>query len=1049
MPRSVPSCASRPASSIAVGLVALAGILTLLLAAPAVLLAAWHTLGPPLPSPHELTGPDDGTVFVRILCLIGWAAWASFTWATVAEVLAQWRGWRLPAIGWQQRLAADLIAAVAVLFASPTITSTAAAPLAIPAATAAHTPADSKLALAAASTGKQPARAAYIEHRVQAGEQMPALAERYLGDKYRWHAIAAATYGLPQPDGRTLRRGDTRVYPGWTVRIPTTNTLSTATPSTALTPNTVLAANAAQAIGTPKTTGTPVADSHPTAAATTTPASEATTSTDESTHTAIEYQAREGDWVWYIAERFLADPDRYPDIAALNPHLARKYGTAFPDHIEPGDTLRLPADAHDHGPRAHATGTVTTTPPPAADPDTPTTPPTTSPTNPPTTVPTTPATAVDTTTTPTTSTATPTADPAAQPAGPHRGIDIGDQGWVTTDLAAAIAALAALIWIQRRRRYRPRPLNPAPRAEADLTPLPAAVTTLHAAHPTATTDDQTAAEDRTTIEDDMDDPEPHARLAATVTHATLGTNATGATLRLSDLPALGIGWTGPGAPNAARALIVSILSAGGPWAPTAEATLITTRPTLTNLLPDTDARAADPLRLHLADTTEQALTELEHQLLRRAREAADPDTSTSTPLDDDPEAEQLVPAPLILLADAPTAGTATRLAAIVTVGARLGITAVLLGDWPPGGTWHLAPDGSVTDADGGQAAGAERRVNTLDPTAATEILHALREAHPTDDPDHLPASVPPPPPPPAPALPQESPAATPTDQVARLPGHGLLPAHRPPEPTTPPGQHTNAGPGPHLQLQVLGPPLVRVSDEDGRVSDLRIRRRDGLQLLVYFTVEPAGATSDQLMALLWPDSRPRHSRGRFHTTLSELRHTLIDALGGDPIHRTEDRYHLDPTRTDADLWDLATAIDHAATAIDHAHHAALHDVVHRYTGPVAEGHTWLWLDPYRETVRRNVLDAYTALAEAEPDPHAALTIIQDAIRVDPYNENLYQRAMHLHAHLGSPDGIHRALRTITKRLNELEIPLSPRTQQTASHLLERLATRERLRHPTT
>jgi DNA-binding SARP family transcriptional activator len=183
--------------------------------------------------------------------------------------------------------------------------------------------------------------------------------------------------------------------------------------------------------------------------------------------------------------------------------------------------------------------------------------------------------------------------------------------------------------------------------------------------------------------------------------------------------------------------------------------------------------------------------------------------------------------------------------------------------------------------------------------------------------------------------------------------------------------------------------------------------------------------------------------------LSELRRTLVDALGGDLIARTEDRYHLDPTLVDADLWDLAAAIDHASTAVDGAHHAGLREVIHRYTGPVAEGHTWLWLDPYRETVRRHVLDAYTALAEAEPDPSAALAIIQDAIRVDPYNENLYQRAMHLHAHLGSPDGIHRTLRTITRRLGELEIPLSPRTQQTASQLLERLALRERLRHPTT
>src|SRR5205823_13184072 len=61
----------------------------------------------------------------------------------------------------------------------------------------------------------------YIEHVVAPGEQLPTLAQRFLGDKYQWQAIASATYGIQQPDGRTLRPGDTRVYPGWTVRIPT------------------------------------------------------------------------------------------------------------------------------------------------------------------------------------------------------------------------------------------------------------------------------------------------------------------------------------------------------------------------------------------------------------------------------------------------------------------------------------------------------------------------------------------------------------------------------------------------------------------------------------------------------------------------------------------------------------------------------------------------------------------------------------------------------------------------------------------------------------
>jgi hypothetical protein len=57
-----------------------------------------------------------------------------------------------------------------------------------------------------------------------------------------------------------------------------------------------------------------------------------------------------------------------------------------------------------------------------------------------------------------------------------------------------------------------------------------------------------------------------------------------------------------------------------------------------------------------------------------------------------------------------------------------------------------------------------------------------------------------------------------------------------------------------------------------------------------------------------------------------------------------------------------------------------------------------------------------ALAETETDLRAALALVQDAIRIDPYGEDLYQRAMRLHATLGSADGVRRTLVTITERL---------------------------------
>ena len=571
-----------------------------------------------------------------------------------------------------------------------------------------------------------------------------------------------------------------------------------------------------------------------------------------------------------------------------------------------------------------------------------------------------------------------------------------------------MAATAALVWIHRRRRYRPRPPGPARRDDPDLTPLPHTVAALHHCRRASP------------AEDDMHAPEPQTRDAAQVTTATLGSQA-GQLLHLPDIPAQGVGLAGPGATGAARGLLVSVLSAGGPWAPAAEASIITTADDLHRLLSRQRQDLPELERLYIADSIQHAIDELERLLLRRARQATDT-ADLATPLGDHDAAMP----PTVFLSTAPAGAMATRLTAVLTVGARLALRGVVLGAWPTGQTWHVKPDGTI-DRQGGL------RLNILDPTATLDILDTLRQAHPTQD--DLP-----------PAPPRHQPAI---QQSAKPPTQAPTPATPPTldtAATRPPAPKTAAR---RLSLTVLGRPAVQLVDGDDR-TNLRIRRSDGVQILVHLAVNPDGATSDELMALLWPEIRPRHSRGRFHTTISELRHTLAEAVGTDPITRTDDRYHLDPQLVDVDLWTLNTTIDEAATAVEPAQHTdALRRIIDLYTGPVADGHSWLWLAPYREATRRHIVDAYLALAEGEPHPREALALIQDAIRLDPYNEDLYQHAMRLHARLASPDGVRRTLRTLTERLSELEVRTSPQTQQLASKLIEQLTIRQRIKHGAT
>jgi DNA-binding SARP family transcriptional activator len=183
---------------------------------------------------------------------------------------------------------------------------------------------------------------------------------------------------------------------------------------------------------------------------------------------------------------------------------------------------------------------------------------------------------------------------------------------------------------------------------------------------------------------------------------------------------------------------------------------------------------------------------------------------------------------------------------------------------------------------------------------------------------------------------------------------------------------------------VLGPPVIHT--EVGG-SPVGFGRRAVLPVLVFLAVYPDGASSADLAAALWPGVRP-HPTHRVHTTVSHLRGALPG--GHHSVLLAGDRYHLNPARIGVDLWQLHAALDRAgaATGDPVARRRALRTVVGLYTGELAAGQPWPWLDTPREALRRRVLDAVTALAGTEPDPAAAAALWAAAARIDPHNRHL-------------------------------------------------------------
>lgn len=159
---------------------------------------------------------------------------------------------------------------------------------------------------------------------------------------------------------------------------------------------------------------------------------------------------------------------------------------------------------------------------------------------------------------------------------------------------------------------------------------------------------------------------------------------------LIDLAAIfGLGLTGPGAPDAARAVLVSML------ATQTESSVILVDADYRHLITDPttpvrgrggrDTNTVTSSRVRLAADPSDLLDVVETALVTRTREL---ETSHG----------QAPPAPLLALLSPPA--DTRRLQAAADLGAGLGIIVLVLGTWPGGITCHVSAEGQITASHG-------------------------------------------------------------------------------------------------------------------------------------------------------------------------------------------------------------------------------------------------------------------------------------------------------------------------------------------------------------
>jgi len=209
-------------------------------------------IGPPLalatlvgwPLPTEVPEPSvfdqairsgvNDDIVVKGLALIAWVAWVQIAAAIVTEIVAVVRGRpsiHLPVVPGIQATVGRLVASIAMItatFAPATAVAAAARPLpivefAVPPAAAfsaqpvwdAAPPKQSDRVATATRPGVEPATVTVERH-----DSLWGIAERTLGDGYRWREIRDLNVGRTMNTGHVVLPGSDLVHPGWVLELP-------------------------------------------------------------------------------------------------------------------------------------------------------------------------------------------------------------------------------------------------------------------------------------------------------------------------------------------------------------------------------------------------------------------------------------------------------------------------------------------------------------------------------------------------------------------------------------------------------------------------------------------------------------------------------------------------------------------------------------------------------------------------------------------------------------------------------------------------------------
>ena len=200
---------------------------------------------------------------------------------------------------------------------------------------------------------------------------------------------------------------------------------------------------------------------------------------------------------------------------------------------------------------------------------------------------------------------------------------------------------------------------------------------------------------------------------------------------------------------------------------------------------------------------------------------------------------------------------------------------------------------------------------------------------------------------------------------------------------------------PDIEVRTLGETRVVVGGRSVTDADWRSSRA---KELFFYLLAHGGRTREQVLAALWPDMSPARGVGNFHINLLRARRALFPT-----VFAVENaRYSINPDlvlRSDVIEFEGSLTAAEALPDDDNERTRLLEEAFSLYGGPFVPEIYSDWAETRRRQLESGYLKVLLLLAdhyERAGVRRRAASVLERAITVDPYREDLYCRLVRSH-----------------------------------------------------